>query len=890
MMAADNPTAAQLFAMGQKAEKAGRMAEAYLLYSQAAAKDPKNETYWERSQAVRPQASLQAAPKTLPTPDKPEGEIPKPLHFDSITARDLADARKPLPPVDLAAQPGTKDFNLRANAQTLFETVAKAFGLDCVFDGDYQPGNPIHFEITGVDYRVALNALEAATASFLVPVTPKLFLVAKDTTQKRSELEPTVAVEIHLPEPTNPQDFTAAITAVQQSMALEKVSWDTQTNTVVMRDRLSKVVPARAMLEELMRKRPQVVLETDVIEVDRNDMLQWGISLPNLFTITPFSAGGAAVTTLEQLSQWGPMGTLFAVAIGNAALLAQFTKGSSHSLSHLDLRAVDGQAASFHSGERYPVLTSGYFGSSTGTSLTTSTGTTTTGTSTGSSLQNPNTFGNVNNPSSVAVGDFNQDGILDFAAAASGSNSVAVFLGAGNGLYQNPVTYNTGQTPSAILTVSLRGNGILDLVTADAGSNDIGVLLGNGDGTFQAYTATPVGTQPAALVSTDFNGDGFMDIAVANSGSNNLSILLGKGDGTFQAPSTVQTGTSPRCLVTADFNGDGIPDLAVANYTSNDLWIFLGNGNGTFTNKNTYTGLTAPLGIAAAYLNLNASTTFDLVVANSGGNSVSVFIGDGTGNFPTSAQYATGSTPVGVVTGLFTTTAILDIATANSGDGTVSLLLGNGDGTFQSPIEISIGTGTQPVSLAAGSFNNSGYLGLLVANYATGDFSVLLGAGNGSFINPSGSTYGSTGGTSYAPPPAFNYEDLGLVVKMTPHVHGVDEVGLELDAEIKLLTGNFTDGVPEIAQRKLTSQVQLRTGECAVVAGLLSDSQARSILGIPGLSALPGLGPLLQTNTKNISDEQVLIVIKPVLIDLPPDQFVARPVWVGSETRPRTPL
>ncbi|MBV9744751.1 MAG: hypothetical protein JO099_13400, partial [Acidobacteriia bacterium] len=131
---AEEPTAAQLFAQGRRAEKAGHMAEAYLLYTQAAAKDPKNQDYWLRSQAVRPQASLETAPNTLPTPDHPEGLLPAPLHFESITARDLADARKPLPPTELKAQPGTKDFQLRDNARQLFETVAKAFGLDCVFD------------------------------------------------------------------------------------------------------------------------------------------------------------------------------------------------------------------------------------------------------------------------------------------------------------------------------------------------------------------------------------------------------------------------------------------------------------------------------------------------------------------------------------------------------------------------------------------------------------------------------------------------------------------------------------------------------------------------------------------------------------------------------------
>ncbi len=887
-LAAQNPTAAQLFAQGEKAEKAGHMAQAYVLYSEAAAKDPKNETYWARSQAVRSQASLEVAPKTLPTPDKPEGQLPAPLHFDSITAQDLLDARKPLPPTELSALPGVKDFNLRAPERSVFETVAKDFGLDCIFDADYPPGNLIHFEITGADYRTALHALEAATGSFLVPITTKRFLVVKDTPQKRTALEPVVAVEVHLPDPTNPQDFTSAITAVQQSMAIEKVSWDTQTNTVVLRDRISKVLPARAMLEQLMRPRAQVMIQTDVIEVDRNDMLQWGLSLPNVFNITPYSAAGAALTTFEDLAKWGPMGTVFAISISNAALLAQFTNSKTSSLYHADLRSVDGQPASIHSGERYPVLTSGYMGSNEATSTTTPTTTTTN--ATGTTLSNANTFGSAPNPSAVAVADFNRDGIPDFASANSGGNSVSIYLGLGNGAFDNPLTYATGQNPSAIIAVSLRNNGYFDLITADANSNDVGVLLGNGDGTFNAYTPFPVGTQPAALVSTDFNGDGIADVAIANSGSNNVTILLGKGDGTFQAPSALTVGTSPRSLATADFNNDGIPDLAVADYTSNDLWIFLGNGNGAFTNKATYTGLNAPRSITAQYLDLNASTSIDLVVANSAGNTVSVFLGSGDGTFPTVTQYATGSGPVSVVTADFTDNNIYDIATANYGDGTVSLLIGNGDGTFQTPIEISIGTGLEPISLATGIFNGNGYEGLIVANFAGSDFAVLLGEGNGSFTNSSGTTYSYTGGTSYSPPPAFNYEDLGFALKVTPHVHSIDDVGLDLEAEVELLTGNSTDGIPEIAQRKVQSQVNLRTGECAIVAGLFSDQDARNILGIPGLSTLPGLGPLLRSNTKNIQDSQVLIVIRPVLISLPPDQYVSRPFWIGSEARPLTPL
>jgi len=98
------------------------------------------------------------------------------------------------------------------------------------------------------------------------------------------------------------------------------------------------------------------------------------------------------------------------------------------------------------------------------------------------------------------------------------------------------------------------------------------------------------------------------------------------------------------------------------------------------------------------------------------------------------------------------------------------------------------------------------------------------------------------------------------------------------------------DGVPAIAQRKLQSQVQLRNGECAIVAGLLTSSEARSILGIPGLSTLPSLGPVLRTNTRDRESSEVLILVKPVLVGLPPDQTVTRPLWIGSEARPLTPM
>src|SRR5260370_34593870 len=68
-LSAQQPSANDLYLSGRKAERAGHMAEAYILYSEAAAMAPNNKMYWLRSQAVSTRAALEA--KVMPTPTAP---------------------------------------------------------------------------------------------------------------------------------------------------------------------------------------------------------------------------------------------------------------------------------------------------------------------------------------------------------------------------------------------------------------------------------------------------------------------------------------------------------------------------------------------------------------------------------------------------------------------------------------------------------------------------------------------------------------------------------------------------------------------------------------------------------------------------------------------------
>ena len=116
--------------------------------------------------------------------------------------------------------------------------------------------------------------------------------------------------------------------------------------------------------------------------------------------------------------------------------------------------------------------------------------------------------------SSVAVGDFNHDGQPDLVTANSDSLTVSVLLGTGTGSFSPAVQYAVGAVgspPNSVAVGDFNGDGVEDLVTSDADLSDnsvnVSVLLGNGDGTFQNAVNYAAGFGPHAVAVGDFNGD-----------------------------------------------------------------------------------------------------------------------------------------------------------------------------------------------------------------------------------------------------------------------------------------------------------------------------------------------------------------------------------------------
>ena len=105
-----------------------------------------------------------------------------------------------------------------------------------------------------------------------------------------------------------------------------------------------------------------------------------------------------------------------------------------------------------------------------------------------------------------------------------------------------------------------------------------------------------------------------------------------------------------------------------------------------------------------------------------------------------------------------------------------------------------------------------------------------------------------------------------------------------------MLAGQALNGIPIISNRKLTTKVRLKENESAVVAGLMTKDEAVSISGLAGLAQIPGLRWLIRQSTKSHNGDEVLIVMRPHLLSIPPDEMATRSIWVGTETRPMGPL
>ncbi len=207
------------------------------------------------------------------------------------------------------------------------------------------------------------------------------------------------------------------------------------------------------------------------------------------------------------------------------------------------------------------------------------------------------------NPASVVVGDLDRDGRLELVTANQGGNDLSVLRNAGNDAagdvqFQPAASLPVNGNPASVAVGDFNNDGLMDLTATSNVLNMysgywswyyqsygyVNVLLGHGNGTFDNAKSASVSTTWAnwyrsdavgELAVGDFNGDARLDVAVIDSAASGLDELLGNGDGTFKAVYYSPRGSGLDPVAVGNFNGDAFPDLTTANYSSGDVSVFM---------------------------------------------------------------------------------------------------------------------------------------------------------------------------------------------------------------------------------------------------------------------------------------------------------------------------
>lgn len=238
--------------------------------------------------------------------------------------------------------PVTLNFR-QSDLKQAFEFLAKSFGINLIFD-EAVKGIPVTLFAKDVTFEQGLNLLLTTTKTFSKRIGPNSILVAPDTKDKRGQYEDHMVRTFQL----NTAKAKDTADHLKSLLSIKKLTVNEQLNFVVIRDTPEVLRLAERIIENSDRKPAEMILEVEILEVNRNKTEKLGLdfggyrigaSLPSFPVTTPWSqVRGTASVTLP------------------AATLNFFKQDvDAKTLANPKIRVISGKPAKIHIGDRVPL-------------------------------------------------------------------------------------------------------------------------------------------------------------------------------------------------------------------------------------------------------------------------------------------------------------------------------------------------------------------------------------------------------------------------------------------------------------------------------------------------------------------------------------------------------
>ncbi len=293
--------------------------------------------------------------------------------------------------INLQPAPGRKSFHLQGDTRQLYTQIGAAFGVSMEFDQNLT-SRVIRFDLDNVDFYTATDIAGKMTKAFWSPISSHDAMVASDTVETRKQYERMALRTFYIGNVSAQTDLNDLVNVMRTILDMKFVSIQPGQNTITVRAPREQVEAAASMLDNLMDAKPEIVLDVQEYEIDTDRTRDMGLNLPTSFQVFNIPSeirrvlGSDAQSVIDQLNRTGTIdpSTISPSALANLAgspLLGPFLifgKGNgltgitappisaklafnssiATNLEAMTLRAIDGEAATFRIGTKFPIVNS----------------------------------------------------------------------------------------------------------------------------------------------------------------------------------------------------------------------------------------------------------------------------------------------------------------------------------------------------------------------------------------------------------------------------------------------------------------------------------------------------------------------------------------------------
>ncbi len=260
-----------------------------------------------------------------------------------------------------------------AKLKDVLQAVCEPYNLNFVFDKNAD-NLDVSVSARNVNFEQGFNmVLQAANAGYKV-LGPNSIFVYEDTPEKKKQYADLYFKTFHLS--TLKAERMAEI--LKAAMEIKTLVANNDLGTIQVRDLRDTLDVVEKLIAANDRKPAEIMLNVEILEIDRNKSDQLGIDWGSQISVTPqaiptdaASAATAAATggvsavtsattsnagaTLQGLAQGSPLLRQSTVTLPTVTLNYLKSVVNSRTLSNPRIRTVDGQPAKIHVGDRVPL-------------------------------------------------------------------------------------------------------------------------------------------------------------------------------------------------------------------------------------------------------------------------------------------------------------------------------------------------------------------------------------------------------------------------------------------------------------------------------------------------------------------------------------------------------